>query len=80
MSELRLGDLGVCGSPHTGPSIPQMATSLDTMGHLESLELLDLLFDGQDGILRDVEMDTDWGHTEDQVRSPQSLLNSRLGF
>ncbi|XP_049643953.1 cyclic AMP-responsive element-binding protein 3-like protein 3 [Suncus etruscus] len=61
----------------------KMATSLSTMGHLESLELLDLLFDGQDGILRDVEMETDWGHTEDQrilpCGDPEDFLSSILG-
>lgn len=37
------------------------------MGPIDSLELLDLLFDRQDGILRHVELGEDWGRIEDQV-------------
>lgn len=49
---------------------------------LDSLELLDLLFDGQDGILRHMEIDPEWGHTDDQVLTcPESddFLTSILG-
>lgn len=41
------------------------------MGPLNSLELLDLLFDRQDGILRNVELAEGWGHAgKEQVRVP----------
>lgn len=49
------------------PSSPQMASSTSPMGPIDSLELLDLLFDRQDGVLRHVELGEDWGHGEDQV-------------
>ncbi|XP_030148230.1 cyclic AMP-responsive element-binding protein 3-like protein 3 isoform X2 [Lynx canadensis] len=59
----------------------KMASSTDPMGPIGSLELLDLLFDHQDGILRHVELGEDWGHLEDQVLpGPDSddFLNSIL--
>lgn len=58
-----------------------MASSTGPMGPIGSLELLDLLFDHQDGILRHVELGEDWGHLEDQVLpGPDSddFLNSIL--
>ncbi|XP_020939743.1 cyclic AMP-responsive element-binding protein 3-like protein 3 isoform X2 [Sus scrofa] len=59
-----------------------MASSASPMGPIDSLELLDLLFDRQDGILRHVELGEDWGRIEDQVLpGPDSddFLNSILG-
>ncbi|XP_026905064.1 cyclic AMP-responsive element-binding protein 3-like protein 3 isoform X3 [Acinonyx jubatus] len=60
----------------------KMASSTGPMGPIGSLELLDLLFDHQDGILRHVELGEDWGHLEDQqvLPSPDSddFLNSIL--
>ncbi|XP_040317600.1 cyclic AMP-responsive element-binding protein 3-like protein 3 isoform X2 [Herpailurus yagouaroundi] len=59
----------------------KMASSTGPMGPIGSLELLDLLFDHQDGILRHVELGEDWGHLEDQVLpGPDSddFLNSIL--
>ncbi|GAB5567553.1 cyclic AMP-responsive element-binding protein 3-like protein 3 isoform X1 [Prionailurus iriomotensis] len=61
----------------------KMASSTGPMGPIGSLELLDLLFDHQDGILRHVELGEDWGHLEDQERvlpGPDSddFLNSIL--
>uniref|UniRef100_A0A6I8NKF4 cAMP responsive element binding protein 3 like 3 n=1 Tax=Ornithorhynchus anatinus TaxID=9258 RepID=A0A6I8NKF4_ORNAN len=50
-------------------------------GPTESLELLDLLFDRHDGILRHVDLEgSDWTHLEDSV-SPESndFFNSILG-
>lgn len=52
---------------HRVPSLPQMASSTSPMGPIDSLELLDLLFDRQDGVLRHVELGEDWGHGQDQV-------------
>lgn len=49
------------------PSSPQMASSTSPMGPIDSLELLDLLFDRQDGVLRHLELGEDWGRGEDQV-------------
>lgn len=54
------------------PSLPQMASSTGPMDPIGSLELLDLLFDQQDGILRHVELGEDWDHIEDQVRPDQA--------
>lgn len=51
------------------PSLPQMASSTGPMDPIGSLELLDLLFDQQDGILRHVELGEAWDHVEDQVRT-----------
>lgn len=49
------------------PSSPQMASSSTPMGPIDSLELLDLLFDRQDGVLRHIELGEDWGRGQDQV-------------
>ncbi|KAG8519109.1 Cyclic AMP-responsive element-binding protein 3-like protein 3 [Galemys pyrenaicus] len=49
---------------------------------MDSLELLDLLFDRQDGILRHVELGEDWGCAEDQVLpgpGSDDFLSSFLG-
>uniref|UniRef100_G1QRF8 cAMP responsive element binding protein 3 like 3 n=1 Tax=Nomascus leucogenys TaxID=61853 RepID=G1QRF8_NOMLE len=48
----------------------KMASTACPMEPIDSFELLDLLFDRQDGILRHVELGEDWGHVKDQVRSP----------
>ncbi|XP_032250775.1 cyclic AMP-responsive element-binding protein 3-like protein 3 isoform X2 [Halichoerus grypus] len=59
----------------------KMASSTGPMDPIGSLELLDLLFDQQDGILRHVELGEDWDHIEDQVLpGPDSdeFLNSIL--
>ncbi|XP_025717191.1 cyclic AMP-responsive element-binding protein 3-like protein 3 isoform X2 [Callorhinus ursinus] len=59
----------------------KMASSTGPMDPIGSLELLDLLFDQQDGILRHVELGEDWDHVEDQVLpGPDSddFLNSIL--
>ncbi|XP_004619563.2 cyclic AMP-responsive element-binding protein 3-like protein 3 isoform X1 [Sorex araneus] len=68
---------------HGDVVVEKMATSLCTMGPLDSLELLDLLFDGQDGILRHVEMGADWRPAEDQqaLNCPDSedFFNTILG-
>ncbi|XP_057565778.1 cyclic AMP-responsive element-binding protein 3-like protein 3 [Hippopotamus amphibius kiboko] len=59
-----------------------MASSTSPMDPIDSLELLDLLFDRQDGILRHVELGEDWGRVEDQVLpGPDSddFINSILG-
>ncbi|XP_048197917.1 cyclic AMP-responsive element-binding protein 3-like protein 3 [Perognathus longimembris pacificus] len=46
----------------------KMASPACAVGPMDSVELLDLLFDRQDGILRHVELGGDWGHSsEDQV-------------
>uniref|UniRef100_A0A8C9E433 cAMP responsive element binding protein 3 like 3 n=1 Tax=Phocoena sinus TaxID=42100 RepID=A0A8C9E433_PHOSS len=60
-------------------AVGKMASSTSLTCPTDSLELLDLLFDRQDGILRHIE---DWGHVEDQVLpGPNSddFLNSILG-
>ncbi|KAB0396924.1 hypothetical protein E2I00_009839, partial [Balaenoptera physalus] len=49
-----------------------MASSTSLTCPIDSLELLDLLFDRQDGILRHVELGEDWGHVEDQDTPPHS--------
>lgn len=59
------------------PSLLQIASSTCPMDPINSLELLDLLFDRQDGILRHVDLGEDWGHAGDQVRAPlQTDLHS----
>ncbi|XP_072643891.1 cyclic AMP-responsive element-binding protein 3-like protein 3 isoform X2 [Canis lupus baileyi] len=58
-----------------------MASSAGPLDPIGSLELLDLLFDQQDGILRHVELGEDWDHVGDQVLpGPDSddFLNSIL--
>ncbi|XP_032990313.1 cyclic AMP-responsive element-binding protein 3-like protein 3 isoform X2 [Rhinolophus ferrumequinum] len=44
----------------------KMASSTCSIGPIGSLELLDLLFDQQEGILRHVDLGEDWGHIGDQ--------------
>ncbi|XP_017654600.2 cyclic AMP-responsive element-binding protein 3-like protein 3 isoform X2 [Nannospalax galili] len=44
----------------------QMASPTCAMGSLDSLELLDLLFDRQDGILRHIEVGEDWSLTTEE--------------
>ncbi|KAK7796526.1 hypothetical protein U0070_012484 [Myodes glareolus] len=60
-----------------------MASPACGMGPLDSLELLDLLFDRQDGILRNVELSEAWSHTGEEQVLPHSdsddFLNSILG-
>ncbi|EFB25368.1 hypothetical protein PANDA_018480, partial [Ailuropoda melanoleuca] len=60
----------------------QMASSTGPMDPIGSLELLDLLFDQQDGILRHVELGEAWDHVEDQQVLPgpdsEDFLNSIL--
>lgn len=59
----------------------QMASPACGMGPLDSLELLDLLFDRQDGILRNVELSEAWSHTgEEQVRVPLVTLATMRGW
>nr|KAF6348144.1 cAMP responsive element binding protein 3 like 3 [Myotis myotis] len=60
----------------------KMASSTCLVGPIDSLELLDLLFDRQDGILRHEDLGEDWGHAGDQVLpAPDSeeFLNCILG-
>ncbi|XP_038196276.1 cyclic AMP-responsive element-binding protein 3-like protein 3 [Arvicola amphibius] len=61
----------------------KMASPACGMGPLDSLELLDLLFDRQDGILRNVELVEAWNHTREEQVLPHSdsddFLNSILG-
>uniref|UniRef100_G3T5R7 BZIP domain-containing protein n=1 Tax=Loxodonta africana TaxID=9785 RepID=G3T5R7_LOXAF len=59
-----------------------MASPTCPTGPMDSLELLDLLFDQQDGILRHVELGENWDHPEDQVRldpDPSDFITSILG-
>lgn len=50
----------------------QMASPACAMAPLDSMEVLDLLFDRQDGILRNVELSEGWVLTrEEQVRVPR---------
>ncbi|CAH6779247.1 cyclic AMP-responsive element-binding protein 3-like protein 3 isoform X1 [Phodopus roborovskii] len=65
-------------------STGKMVSPACTMGPLDSLELLDLLFDRQDGILRNVELAEGWSHAgKEQKVLPNSdsddFLNSILG-
>lgn len=64
-----MGGEGLC-DPHACAVLPQMASATCPMGPIDSLELLDLLFDRQDGILRHEDLGEDWGHVGDQVRPP----------
>ncbi|XP_049731744.1 cyclic AMP-responsive element-binding protein 3-like protein 3 isoform X2 [Elephas maximus indicus] len=67
------GDLAASG---------KMASPTCPTGPMDSLELLDLLFDQQDGILRHVELGENWDHPEDQVRldpDPSDFITSILG-
>ncbi|XP_051033237.1 cyclic AMP-responsive element-binding protein 3-like protein 3 isoform X2 [Phodopus roborovskii] len=64
-------------------STGKMVSPACTMGPLDSLELLDLLFDRQDGILRNVELAEGWSHAGKEQVLPNSdsddFLNSILG-
>ncbi|XP_059107650.1 cyclic AMP-responsive element-binding protein 3-like protein 3 [Peromyscus eremicus] len=64
--------------------IGKMESPACAMGPLDSLELLDLLFDRQDGVLRNVELAESWSHAgEEQKVLPNSdsddFLSSILG-
>ncbi|XP_024425059.2 cyclic AMP-responsive element-binding protein 3-like protein 3 isoform X5 [Desmodus rotundus] len=48
----------------------KMASSTCPMGPIDSLELLDLLFDRRDGILRHADLGEDWSHAGDQQVLP----------
>ncbi|XP_006902226.1 PREDICTED: cyclic AMP-responsive element-binding protein 3-like protein 3 [Elephantulus edwardii] len=59
-----------------------MASPACPLGPMDSLELLDLLFDRQDGVLRHVELGESWEQTEDQIQpcpDPDDFLSSILG-
>ncbi|XP_005682624.2 PREDICTED: cyclic AMP-responsive element-binding protein 3-like protein 3 isoform X1 [Capra hircus] len=63
-------------------TVGKMASSSTPMGPIDSLELLDLLFDRQDGVLRHIELGEDWGRGQDQVlpgADSDDFLNSILG-
>lgn len=55
-----------------------MASSTYSIGPIGSLELLDLLFDQQEGILRHVDLGEDCGHVGDQVRPPCRQKSTQL--
>ncbi|XP_028376933.1 cyclic AMP-responsive element-binding protein 3-like protein 3 isoform X2 [Phyllostomus discolor] len=60
----------------------KMASCTCPSGPMDSLELLDLLFDRQDGILRHADLGEDWSHVGEQVLpAPASddFLNCILG-
>lgn len=61
----------------------KMTSPTCAMGPIDSLELLDLLFDQQDGILRHIDLGEGWGHAGDQqvLPAPDSndFLNCILG-
>uniref|UniRef100_A0A8D2DWS3 cAMP responsive element binding protein 3 like 3 n=1 Tax=Sciurus vulgaris TaxID=55149 RepID=A0A8D2DWS3_SCIVU len=60
----------------------KMASPAGAMGPMDSLELLDLLFDGQDGVLRHVELAEGWSLADPQVlpgSDSDDFLNSILG-
>ncbi|XP_036315817.1 cyclic AMP-responsive element-binding protein 3-like protein 3 isoform X2 [Pipistrellus kuhlii] len=60
----------------------KMASATCSIGPMDSMELLDLLFDRQDGILRHEDLGEDWGHVGDQVLpAPESddFLSCILG-
>ncbi|XP_037021170.2 cyclic AMP-responsive element-binding protein 3-like protein 3 isoform X1 [Artibeus jamaicensis] len=61
----------------------EMASSTCPVGPFSSLELLDLLFDRQDGILRHADLGEDWSHVGDQQVLPapdtDDFLNCILG-
>ncbi|KAM4887922.1 cyclic AMP-responsive element-binding protein 3-like protein 3 [Thomomys bottae] len=56
----------------------KMASPACAMGPVDSVELLDLLFDQQDGILRHVELGEDWGHTTEDQALPGTGSDSFL--
>ncbi|XP_078217683.1 cyclic AMP-responsive element-binding protein 3-like protein 3 isoform X3 [Callithrix jacchus] len=61
----------------------KMASAACPMDPIDSFELLDLLFDRQDGILRHVDLGEGWGRVEDQQVLPNpdgdDFLSSILG-
>ncbi|XP_047388525.1 cyclic AMP-responsive element-binding protein 3-like protein 3 isoform X2 [Sciurus carolinensis] len=59
----------------------KMASPAGAMGPMDSLELLDLLFDGQDGVLRRVELAEGWSLADPVLPGSDSddFLNSILG-
>uniref|UniRef100_A0A2K5DP31 cAMP responsive element binding protein 3 like 3 n=1 Tax=Aotus nancymaae TaxID=37293 RepID=A0A2K5DP31_AOTNA len=61
----------------------KMASSACPMDPIDSFELLDLLFDRQDGVLRHVELGEGWGRVKDQQvlpnPNPDDFLSSILG-
>ncbi|XP_053435867.1 cyclic AMP-responsive element-binding protein 3-like protein 3 isoform X4 [Nycticebus coucang] len=61
----------------------KMTSSTCPVGPIDSFELLDLLFDRQDGILRHIELGEDWSRVEDQQMLPgpdsDDFLSSILG-
>ncbi|XP_078217682.1 cyclic AMP-responsive element-binding protein 3-like protein 3 isoform X2 [Callithrix jacchus] len=60
----------------------KMASAACPMDPIDSFELLDLLFDRQDGILRHVDLGEGWGRVEDQVLpnpDGDDFLSSILG-
>ncbi|XP_012585357.1 PREDICTED: cyclic AMP-responsive element-binding protein 3-like protein 3 isoform X2 [Condylura cristata] len=64
---MRAAGPGGDGRTRQSDVVWNMASSPCAMGPMDSLELLDLLFDRQDGVLRHVELGEDWGSAEDQV-------------
>ncbi|XP_050995730.1 cyclic AMP-responsive element-binding protein 3-like protein 3 [Acomys russatus] len=65
-----------------GIATGKMASPPCTMGPLDSVELLDLLFDQQDGILRNVELSERWSLSGEKVlpnSDSDDFLNSILG-
>lgn len=70
----------VCKNEVFSLSSIQMASSACAMVPLDSMEVLDLLFDGQDGILRNVELAEGWILSrEEQVRVPPGDWQPPLG-
>lgn len=66
-------ELGGCPRgwrPHAVPP-PQMASPACAVGPMDSLELLDLLFDRQDGVLRHVELAERWSLAGQVSSAPQ---------
>lgn len=72
-AQVRFGRSRRCAVLIPVPSLPQMASSAGPLDPIGSLELLDLLFDQQDGILRHVELGEDWDHVGDQVSTLRAL-------
>lgn len=61
-------------------SLIQMASPACAMAPLDSMEVLDLLFDRQDGILRNVDLAESWILTrEEQVRVPREISSHSQG-
>ncbi|XP_023380044.1 cyclic AMP-responsive element-binding protein 3-like protein 3 [Pteropus vampyrus] len=71
--------LGQETSAPRAPVSSSMASSTCPMGPIDSLELLDLLFDRQDGILRHVDLGEVWNHVGDQLEAELAgLVNGDL--